>query len=104
MSSTTFTKRDLNRYSKAYPYLRKEPKYVYTSTETFAIENGIAEFNGSSFATYTFENTYTSVPTVVATPLDDSFSVFITSISLTSVTITASVLNNSSVSIVVVSI
>lgn len=102
MSSATFTKKDLNRYSKAYPFTRKEPRYVFYSTETFAIENGIVSFAGSDTATYTFLNAYTTAPTVVASPFDDSFNVFIVSISLTSVVISASVPNNKTATVIVV--
>jgi len=102
MSSATFTKKDLNRYSKAYPFTRKEPRHVFYSTETFAIENGIVSFAGSDTATYTFLNAYTTAPTVVATPLDDSFNVYIQSVSLTSVVIGASAPNNKTATVVVV--
>ena len=103
MGSVTLKKRDLSRYSKVYPYSRQEPQYVYFTNETFALESAKVDFEGSDQVTYSFTNTYPSAPVVVATSLDDSFNVFISSISTTQVTVKASIANNSSVSIVVVS-
>jgi alpha-glucosidase (family GH31 glycosyl hydrolase) len=103
MGSVTLKKRDLARYSKVYPYSRQEPRYVYFANESFALESTTVDFNGGDQATYAFANSYSSVPVVVATSLDDSFNVFVSAISTTQVTVKASMANNSSASIVVVS-
>lgn len=103
MGSVTLRKRDLARYAKVYPYSRPDPRYVYVSDESFILESATLDFNGSTSVTYSFVNTYLSVPTVVATSLSNAFSVHVSSISTTQVTITASVANNDAVSIVVVS-
>ena len=102
MGRVVLRSRDLNRYRKTYPGVRWAARNVYTTEEPFALESGTVEFNGSDSATYTFLNEYTSVPNVVATPLDDSFNVFILSISTTSVVIGASTPNNAAASVVVV--
>lgn len=103
MGSVTLKKRDQARYAKVYPYSRQEPRYIYAANETFALESATVDFNGTDQATYVFSNTYTAVPVVIATPLDDSFNVFISSISTTQVVIKASITNTSSASVVVVS-
>ena len=103
MGSVTLKKRDQARYAKVYPYSRQEPRYVFVANETFALESVTVDFNGTDQATYVFSNTYSSAPVVIATSLDDSFNVFISSISTTQVVIKASVVNNSSASVVVVS-
>jgi len=103
MGSVTLKKRDLARYAKVYPYSRQEPRFIYMANETFALESTTVDFNGTDQASYSFSNVYLSVPVVIATSLDDSFNVFISSISTTSVVIKASIANNSSASVVVVS-
>jgi hypothetical protein len=103
MGSVTLRKRDLARYAKVYPYSRPDPRYAYVSDESFVLESAVVNFNGSSSVTYAFVNTYSSVPVVVATSLNDAFNVHVSAITTTQVTITASVANNDSASIVVVS-
>ena len=102
MGSIKLTLRDLNRYKKVYPYVRAQPRYAYFANEEFDLESAVVNFEGNSTATYTFKNTYTTVPTVIATSLNDSFNVFISSVSTTQVVIGASIPNNESASIVVV--
>lgn len=101
--ATVFRKIDLNRYAKAYPFLRKEPKYAYRSDSSFVLESAVISFDGGKTVTYNFKNTYTSVPVVIATAQNDSFNVFISSITTNSVTVGASSVTDESVSIVVVS-
>jgi hypothetical protein len=74
---------------------------VYVSDEELALETGRAEFAGGSSVTYTFKNVYKSIPTVVATSLDDSFNVSVTSVTLTTATIVASAPNGNYASVVV---
>ena len=100
------TRIDLQRYKKTYPFLRQEPRILYTSeTEnslaTAIIETVESNFNGTDFVTYNFTKTFTSAPQVVATPKGSSanFTVFVTSVSTSSVTIKASVPNSDDVHI-----
>jgi hypothetical protein len=103
MAVTVFRKVDLNRYAKAYPFLRKEPKYTFEADSPVVLESAVVYFSGSDEVTYNFQNPYESAPVVVATAQNDSFNVFIKSITTTTVTIGASVTNEESASIVVVS-
>ncbi len=102
MGRVKLTSRNLNRYTKVYPYVRALPRYVYFADESFNLESGVINFEGNDTVTYTFKNSYASVPTVIATPLNDSFNVFVSSITTTQVVLTASIPNNESASIVVV--
>jgi len=103
MGATIFRKFDLNRFSKVYPFLRRQPKYSYESNSQVVLESAILSFDGNNQVTYNFLNTYSSAPIVVATSQNDSFNVFIQSVSTTSVTIGASASSSYSVSIFVVS-
>lgn len=103
MGKVNLRSRDLNRYRKVYPGVRWPAREVYITEEPFALESEVVDFNGASSVTYTFKNTYDVVPNVVVTAMSDSFNVFITSISTTQVVIGASVANNDSASVIVVS-
>lgn len=101
MGRATLTRRNINRFVKTYPFIIRTPRYAYVSDESLALESGRVEFAGGSSAVYSFKNVYKTIPTVVATPLDDSFNVSVTSVSLTTATIVASTPNNDYASIVV---
>lgn len=103
MGSATFRKVDLNRYAKAYPFIRREPKYDYRADGTVVLESTVISFAGNSEVTYSFLNPYVSAPVVVATAQDDSFNVFVKTINTNSVTIGSSVATSGSVAILVVS-
>lgn len=103
MGRVNLRSRDLNRYRKVYPGVRWPSRDVYVTDEPFALESDTVTFSNSSTVTYTFKNTYDTVPNVVATAMSDSFNVFIESITRTSVTIRSSVVTSDSASIVVVS-
>lgn len=103
MSKVVFSKYDKNRYSKVYPFLRRQPSYAYSADNSFLIENDVIEFVESDEVTYTFKNSYSSTPTVHLTAMNDNINVFIKSITLTEVVIGSSILNSQSVSVVVVS-
>lgn len=103
MAAAVFRKVDLNRFAKAYPFLRKEPRDAYRSSIPVSLESAVVYFNGSDEVTYNFSNSYSAPPVVVATSQNDSFNVFIKVLTSTNVTIGASVVNNDSVSIIVVS-
>lgn len=103
MASVVFKKFDLNRYAKAYPFLRREPKYSLLASSQVSLESSVLNFAGSDEVTYTFLNSYSSAPVVVATSMNDSLNVFLKSVTTTGVTIGASVANNEQVSVFVVS-
>jgi hypothetical protein len=103
MATTVFRKIDLNRYAKAYPFLRKEPKYTYKADEPVSLESAVVSFEGGDEVTYNFKNPYSSAPVVVATSQNDSFNVFIKTVTAAYVVVGASAANSETVSIVVVS-
>jgi len=103
MGRVNLRSRDLNRYRKVSPGVRWPSRDVYVTDEPFALESDTVSFNGASTVTYTFKNTYDTVPNVVVTAMSDSFNVFIESISRTSVVIRSSIPNSDSASVVVVS-
>lgn len=103
MGRISLSRKNINRLVKTYPFVIRTPRYVYETDGTFAIEGGQVDFFGSDTVTYTFKNVYTSIPNVVATSMDDSFNVAVTSISLTSATIVASAPNSASASVMVLS-
>jgi hypothetical protein len=96
VSSTKFIRRDLNRYRKIYPYIRKSPHYAYYSDKEAIIEVGEIDFTNSSAGSYTFKETYSSVPIISAISYDSlgnniaDVNVFVTSLSTTAVTIETS--------------
>jgi hypothetical protein len=102
MGRVNLRSRNLNRYTKVYPYVRAQPRNVFFADESFDLENAILDFNGSDTVTYTFKNTYNTVPTVIVTALNNSFNVFVSSITTSQVVVGASIANNNSVSLVVV--
>ena len=104
MGKATLVRRNINRYAKVYPFVIRTPKYAYVSDSNLVIESAVVEFSGGDTVTYMFKNSYTAAPVVVATSLNDSFNVSITSVSKTSVTVVASVPNSDSASIVVLEI
>jgi hypothetical protein len=101
MGRAILTRRNINRYTKTYPFIARTPRYVYTSDDKLSLESGRVDFLGGSSVIYDFQNTYNTLPTVVATSLNNSFSVSVSSVTLTSATITASAPNNESASVVV---
>lgn len=101
MGKATLVRKDMNRLAKTYPFVIRSPKYAYFSDSNLVIESAVVEFGGSDTVVYSFRNTYSKVPTVVATSLNDSFNVSIVSVTISSVTVKASVANSESASLVV---
>lgn len=100
------TRIDLQRYKKTYPFIRREPKLFYLSeTESnvagATIETAEASFSGNDYLVYNFTKTFSVPPQVTVTPVGVSagFNVFISSVSLSSVTIRASIPNSFAVHI-----
>jgi hypothetical protein len=90
--STKFKKRDLNRFRKIYPYIRRSPRYVYTSDKEAVIEVGEVPFSAASSGEYRFTESFSSIPMITAISYDSEsndtadVNVFISSLSTTSVT------------------
>ena len=99
------TRIDLQRYKKTYPFLRREPRNYFLTESDLAnvsIDTATASFGGSDSLTYTFPaGKFTSAPKVTVTPIGNSanFNVYIYSVSLNQVVITASTPNSDSVHI-----
>lgn len=70
MASTKFKKRNLNRFRKVYPYLRREPKYELVSTTEALIEVAAVPFSQSSSEQYNFKEFFAGIPRVTATVVD----------------------------------
>tara|TARA_B100001094_G_C18095591_1_gene752839 strand:+ start:446 stop:775 length:330 start_codon:yes stop_codon:yes gene_type:complete len=78
---------DLNRLKKTYPLRRRRPAYSVVDSsynETATIEcNSVTTFP----ITYTFNNTYSSIPVCIASVENLKTSVFITNLSVTTVSL-----------------
>ena len=91
MPSTKFTKRNLNRFRKVYPYLRREPRYELVSTKEALIEIAEVPFNETSTSIYVFSESFPGPPIVTATSVDSELTstadvnVFITELNSTQV-------------------
>ena len=97
MGSSTFRKRDLGRYTKVYPFIRRTPEWGYVSDKSTIIEAVRLIMNNESSVSYTFaENGYMTAPTVTATAVDNGsggqadVNVYVTSVTRTSTTIETS--------------
>jgi len=95
----TYRIKDLNRYRKVYPYVRAAPRYVYEYDNIqgdATVEAGKVTFTDSGSETYTFTSTYSAVPSVVISTVDNTssnntnVSITITAITTTTATITSS--------------
>ena len=99
------TRIDLQRYKKTYPFIRREPQLYYLSVSedglAATIETAEESFNGNDYITYIFTKTFSSAPKVTVTPIGASagFNVFISAVSISSVTIRASIANSFAVHI-----
>jgi hypothetical protein len=84
----TQKKYDLNRMKKTYPLIRRKP--VYAIIDDSQIETALIDISDGEPKTYTFQNEYLTIPVCIATPQDENVNVFITNITLTSVTLNIS--------------
>ena len=93
MAGSKFKKRDMNRFRKVYPYLRKSPRYRLISDKRCQIEVGQIEFSDSSTGTFTFSEPFEGQPYVSVIAVDSSsndsadVNVFITTVDTRSVVI-----------------
>jgi len=93
MAGTGFTKRDLNRYRKVYPFIRRTPRQeLYVAQSGVVIEIAEVSFSSSTEETYVYNETFGGTPIVTVSNKSTSTSVnlAITAISSTQVTIGAS--------------
>lgn len=80
---------DLNRMRKTYPLIRRKPRFEELG-KVSGVELAHLVYNDSSSATYTFKNQYSLLPVCVITPEQDNVNVYISSLSLTSITVESS--------------
>lgn len=93
MASSTFNKRDLNRFRKVYPWNRKRERLsIVPDAESFKIEVGTATLTNEDAKTVNFTESFTSTPIVTAISIDSesnntaNVNVFIGEVSKTAVT------------------
>jgi GMP synthase-like glutamine amidotransferase len=96
MASTKFKKRDLNRFRKIYPYLRRKPVWSYCANKEVIIEIGSIVFTNSNSEIHTFSESFSETPTVTAIAYDSDenntadVNVFVSSLSTANMTIETS--------------
>lgn len=96
MAKLTYKQKDLNRFVKVYPYARFPPKYVleYDQTPSGAdMEAAKISFVDSDTEVYNLTGLYTSAPVVTISSVGSdqtNVSLTISSISTTTVTVSAS--------------
>lgn len=91
MANIKLQKRDLNRFTKVYPYARFEKREIVVTSEDFKVETGIVYFsNESGPKIHNFLETFTSAPTISAISTETlenaDVNVYVKSVSTTSVT------------------
>ena len=90
MGHSNFKRRDLNRYAKVYPFVRRSPNYSYVGDKETVIEVVDVTFTDVERVTYTFEAVFNGTPVVTAIAKSENVNVYVTDVSTTSVTIEAS--------------
>ena len=81
---STKKKYDLSRNRKIYPLVRRKPKFLNISS----VESARILYNNDEFSkTFTFKVPYTTSPVCVGTAESDNVNVYITSVTLTNVTV-----------------
>jgi hypothetical protein len=70
MAGTKFTKRNLQRYRKVYPFIRREPRMALVSDAEATIEVGALRFNNTNSETYIFEENFPGTPYISAISVD----------------------------------
>ena len=75
---------DMNRFRKVYPLIRKKPKFLSIS----GVESARLLYTNNEYSkTFNFETPYTTSPACVATAENDNVNVYITSVTLSNVTV-----------------
>ena len=95
MATVALKKRDLNRFTKVYPYARFEKREVTEASEDFRVETGEISFvNEEGPKIYNFVSSFTSAPAIsaisVQTTANADVNVFVNSVSTTSVSFSVS--------------
>jgi len=85
---------DLQRQMKVTPYIVREPKIVQIVNKAIFVEAGTINFNGSDTVTYNFSRVYSTPPLVIMSAHADSYAVWISSVTTTSVTFSATAENS----------
>ena len=101
--ATAYSKRDVNRFSKTYRYVRQAPRFEYQVPETLvgdgtpgdlesptSVETDVLSFEGGGVVTYIFTRTYRTAPHVFVTPELESMSLAVESVNLISATVRSS--------------
>ena len=101
--ATAYSKRDVNRFSKTYRYVRQAPRFEYQVPESIvgdglpgddaspsSVETDVLSFEGGSVVTYTFAKKYSAIPHVFVSPGSESMNLSVESVSLTSAVIRSS--------------
>lgn len=81
---------DSNRLKKVYPFIRRPPKPVAFESSGYQIEVASIDFVNENSKTYSFQKTYTTTPVCIVTPKGENVNIYISSITLTNITIKSS--------------
>jgi len=98
-------KQDKNRYRKVYNFIRRKPDNEFISTNSGIIESAEVSFSSSTSESYTFKEEYDSSPIVtVGSPaaVSGGINIYVSALSSTAVTITASSSFTGTVSVIIV--
>lgn len=95
MATATLKKRDLNRFTKVYPYSRFEKREVLESSSALKIETGLIDFtNEYGPKSYSFVESFASVPSIsaisITTSDNSNVNIYVTMISTTTVSFESS--------------
>ena len=91
MQTSTFKKRDLNRYRKVYPYIRRKPVTTFISENETVMEVGSVTFSDANTGEHVFKENFGSAPYVTAISIDTEsnnqadVNIFVRSVSTSSV-------------------
>tara|TARA_Y100001970_G_scaffold216997_1_gene265711 strand:- start:203 stop:523 length:321 start_codon:yes stop_codon:yes gene_type:complete len=89
MGQGKFGRRDLQRFRKVYPGVRKTPRNVLMTEKQAQLETATLTLVNEDSKTYSFQSVFDTIPNVSAVS-DKDVNVFIQSVSLTHVTVQAS--------------
>jgi len=95
MGVIKFRQRDKNRFRKIYPFLKRKPVTETILVGSANIEVGVIDYANTDTGEHSWTSTFTSVPTVTATAIEDgttsaNVNVYIELVDLTKVRIRVS--------------
>lgn len=70
MASTTFTKRNLNRFKKVYPPVREESRDTLIAKNETKLEIGAISFSSTAAGAYDFTESFNSAPNITIIGVD----------------------------------